>query len=126
MANNCKVDFMSKEIRISKTFYNAAQVYGTEEFGTLLDLQTKLPAFKIVFQNHPTPKCKVWYPTYTQMMEYINFTTSGDQAAITELHDTIELARITGKGYNMVRRWFCEKYGDTFRRQSAYEYAEAA
>ena len=110
MTNNCKVDFMNKEIRITKSFYKAAQTPGTEEFSSLIQLHEKLPAFKIVFQNPPKAAHKLWYPTYTQMEEYINFTTKGDSDAIDELRDMMRLAHITGKGYNMVRRWFFEKY----------------
>ena len=112
MTTNCKVDFVTKEIRISKSFYKASQIVGTEEFHTMVQLQDKLPSFKIVLQKHPKPRCEVWYPTYTQMMDYIRFTTRENDGVLSELNDTIQLARITGKGYNMVRRWFIERYGD--------------
>ena len=36
MTNNCKVDFMTKEIRVTKSFYKAAQIVGTEEFNTMI------------------------------------------------------------------------------------------
>ena len=55
MANNCKVDFMTKEIRITKNFYKKAQIVGTMEFNTMIALQEKLPSFNIVFQNNSKP-----------------------------------------------------------------------
>ena len=126
MANNCKVDFMTKEIRITKNFYKKAQVVGSMEFHTMIDLQEKLPTFNIVFQNHPKPLNNVWYPTYSQMVEYIRLVTKDDEDAISELYDTIKLARITGKGYNMVRRWFQEKYSSAFERVELPEEYEVA
>ena len=114
MANNCKVDFMTQEIRVTKSFYKAAQIFGTEEFNTMVDLTTKLPSYIIVFQDHSQPIRKVWQPTYSQMMEYISLTTHEDSAAIDELWETVKLARLTGMGYSMVRRWFMEKYSEAY------------
>ncbi len=126
MANNCKVDFMIKEIRITKSFYKKAQIVGTKEFNTMIALQEKLPTFNIVFQNHPKPYNDTWYPTYSQMIEYIRFVTKDDENAMSELYDTIKLARITGKGYNMVRRWFQEKYSSAFEMAKLPEDYEVA
>lgn len=112
MTNNCKVDFMTKEIRVTKSFYKAAQIVGTEEFNTMINLQSKLPTYKIVFQNFQKSIRKIWQPTYSQMMEYV--TTHEDSTAIDEFRKTVELARLTGMGYSMVRRWFMEKYSEVF------------
>lgn len=114
MTNNCKVDFMNKEISVTKSFFKAAQVYGSDEFYVMMDLQAKLPTFKITFQNHSQPNNKVWYPSYSQMEEYIAHVSKGNSEEIKGLLEEIELARITGKGYNMVRKWFMEKYGYLF------------
>ena len=108
MVNNCKVDFMSKEIRVSKGFYKAAQIVGTKEFDTMITLQEKLPAFRIVYLEHTEPIHKAWYPTYNQMVEFIRASCSDADAMMDELRKTMDLARITGKGYNMVRGWFVE------------------
>lgn len=116
MANNCKVDFMTKEIRITKNFYKKAQIVGTMEFNTMIALQEKLLSFNIVFQNNSKPNNNTWTPTYTQMIEYIRLVTKDDENALSELYDTIKLARITGKGYNLVRRWFQEKYSNACER----------
>ncbi len=112
MANNCKVDFITKEIRVTKSFYKAAQNVGTEEFCTMIRLQEKLPSFSIVFQHHAAPTCKVWYPTYEQMMNYISCTAEDDESSIAELKDIIKLSRATCKGYNMVRAWFMNHYSE--------------
>ena len=110
---NCKVDFKNKEIRITKNFYKASQTIGTNEFETMIELQQKLPSFKIVFLNEFRRGNQIWNPTYQQMFDFISFTTKGNDEAIAELHETIEVARITGKGYNMVRRWFMDRYRES-------------
>ena len=112
MTNNCKIDFMTQRIVITNSFYKNAQFYGTPEFNMLLDLQNKLPSFHIELQYHSPRKSNVWYPTYSQMEELI-LRTSNDEASVRELQEIIELARVTHKGYNMVRRWFMNRYGDT-------------
>ena len=110
--SNIKVDFMTKEIRVTKSFYKAAQNPETYEFCKMIELQTKLPDYKIVFQDRPITANKIWYPTYSQMTEYIMHVTNRNEDALADLHDTIKLARINGKGYNMVRRWFFDRYGE--------------
>ena len=112
MTNNCKVDFMNKEISVTRSFIKASQIYGSDEFYMMMDLQAKLPTFKITFQNHSQPINKVWYPSYSQMEEYIAHVSKGNSEEIKGLLEVIELARITGKGYNMVRKWFMERYGN--------------
>ena len=82
----------------------------------MIALQEKLPSFNIVFQNNSKPNNNTWTPTYTQMIEYIRLVTKDDENAMSELYDTIKLARITGKGYNLVRRWFQEKYSYAYER----------
>ena len=32
MTNNCKVDFMNKEISVTRSFIKASQIYGSDEF----------------------------------------------------------------------------------------------
>lgn len=72
MISNCKVDFMNKEIRVTKSFYKSAQIVGTKEFETMIGLHEKLPAFRIKYQEHVEPIHKAWYPTYNQMVEFCN------------------------------------------------------
>ena len=109
MYNNCKVDFISKEIRVTKNFYTAAQHFGTQEFELLCQLQERVPHFKIVFQSIPQAVKHAWYPSYSQMVDFIRNKTQ-DENALHEINEIIHLARISGKGYNMVRQWFLQKY----------------
>ncbi len=110
--SNCKVDFIAREIRVTKSFYKAAQIPDTNEFCKMIELQAKLPGYIIVFQDRPITAKKIWYPTYSQMVDYVKSVTNEDKDALAELHDAIMIARMTGEGYNMVRRWFFDRYGD--------------
>jgi len=109
MNNNCKVDFINKEICVTKKFYAAAQHFGTQEFELMCQLQERMPHFKIVFQSIPQAVKHAWYPTYSQMVDFIRNKTQ-DENALHEIDDIILYARISGKGYNMVRQWFLQKY----------------
>ena len=121
MNNNCKIDFMSHEIRVTKSFYNAAQRVGTKEFDTLVLLQEKLPAFRIDFQEHARPVHKAWNPTYEQIINYIRLNTGCDESAIADLYHMMELAKISSSPYNTVRQWFLYNYPEA-QRNSEYTY----
>lgn len=112
MANNCKVDFINKEIIITRKFYTAAQRFGTQEFETLCQLQEKMPNFRVVLQPVRKSTSHTWQPTYSQMSDIIRIKTH-DEEAISKLHEVIALARVSGQGYSMVRQWFLENYGAT-------------
>ena len=106
---NCKIDFMNKEIQITKRFYKESQAIGTEAFRTMLDLQAKLPSFRIRLQE--VPKCHPYMPTYYQMEDTIRAIAQDPDVELREWEHVRNMARLTGQGYNMVRRWFVEKYG---------------
>lgn len=108
MDNNCKIDFMKKEIRITKRFYKESQQFGTQACDMMLTLQAKLPNFRISLQE--APKCRTYMPTYSQMEDTIRMMVDDYEAAMCEWEEIRNLARVTGKGYNMVRSWFVEKY----------------
>ena len=108
MDNNCKIDFMNKEIRITKKFYKESQRFGTKAFDMMLELQAKLPNFRILVQE--APKCHTYMPTYYQMEDTIRMMAEDFEAAMREWDEVRNLARMTGKGYNMVRSWFVAKY----------------
>lgn len=124
MRNNCKVDFMNHEIQVTMSFLNAAQHVGTQEFDILVELQQKLPAFSIVIQKHSACRRRIWNPTYSKMREYIVATCESSDMLIEEFEKTILVAKVTGKGYSMVRRWFLE---NIYRGDSpATEYIDCA
>lgn len=112
MNNNCKVDFFTRKIVVTKKFYKSAQTYGSYEFETLLSIQNRLPGFTLEIAP-ALNNCKALYPSYQQMHEFIELTTK-DDVAVNKLHEIIELARINRKGYNMVRRWFMDRYGHSY------------
>ena len=110
---NCKVDFMKKQIVITKRFYRESQVIGTEAFEMMLMLQAKLPNFRIMIRE--TAKCvnTPYMPSYSMMEDVIVISSKEYpvvEAGLKEFSEIRNLARLTGKGYHMVRRWFLEKY----------------
>ena len=108
MDNNCKIDFVNKEIRITKKFYKESQHFGTKAFDMMLELQAKLPTFRLLIQE--AQKCHTYMSTYYQMEETIRMMAEDFEAAMREWDEVRNLAHLTGKGYNMVRSWFMEKY----------------
>lgn len=107
MDTNCKIDFMNKEIRITKRFYKESKTMGTEAFDMMLTLQTQLPNFRIRLQE--APKCHPFMPTYYQMVDTIRSMSQDPDAELREWEQVRDMARLTGQGYNMVRRWFVSK-----------------
>lgn len=114
---NCRVDFMKKQIVITKRFYRESQVFGTEAFEMMLMLQAKLPNFKIMIRK--TVKCvnTPYMPSYS-LMEDIIMRSSIEypivEEGLKEFGEIRDLARLTGKGYRMVRKWFLEKYSPIY------------
>lgn len=47
MKNGCAIKFETKEIRVTKKFLKAAEVFGSEEYETLLQLIKNLPSYTI-------------------------------------------------------------------------------
>ena len=111
MNNRCKIDFINREICVTKSYYRTAQCPGTEEFETLVQLQAKLPDYRIVIQE-PLRSKQCWYPTYAQMMDYIRVKNDNVENELSKLQEIIVFARAVGRGYNMVRRWFMQQYGE--------------
>ena len=113
MTNNCKVDFMNKEIRITKKFYKNSQFFGSEEFEIMCQLENRLPHFELKFQHSNRTTNRQNYPTYAQMMDFIS-TKDNSPESRKEFTNVIQAARVSGKGYNLGRRWFFEKYLQEF------------
>ena len=103
MINNCKVDFMNKEIRITKRFYKKSQFFGSQEFEMMCQLENRLPHFELKFQYKNRPSNRRYYPTYAQMMDYITIEDNSPEST-DEFRNVIQAARASGKGYNLVRR----------------------
>ena len=40
-SNNYKIDFLNKEIRVTKSFYQSAQIFGTEECNIMIAIKEK-------------------------------------------------------------------------------------
>ena len=109
MTNNCKVDFMNKEIRITKKFYKNSQFFGSEEFEIMCQLESRLPHFELRIQHSNRTTNRQIYPTYAQMMDFISLNDKTPESR-EEFTNVIKAAKASGKGYNLVRRWFLEEY----------------
>lgn len=112
-STKCKVDFMNKQIVITKRFYRESQVIGTDAFEMILKLQAQLPNFRIVIRE--TAKCvnTPYMPSYSLMEDVIVMSSKEYpivEEGLKQFSEIRNLARLTGKGYHMVRRWFLEKY----------------
>ena len=97
MNSNCKIDYLNKEIRVTKSFYKFAQIFRTKEFNTMIAIKDKLPDYAITFQNTARQTTQKWYPTYEQMMDYVRITDQGNDKT-SELKRVIEYARCSGHG----------------------------
>lgn len=117
MDNNCKIDFMNKEIRITKKFYKESQEMGTEAFHKMSILMEQFPTFRITIPQPMKTSRNLFMtnPTYAFMMDY--FRMNNDEEGMREFDHVRDLARYTKFGYNMVKRWFLSKYKPFFEEQ---------
>ena len=117
MDNNCKIDFMNKEIRITKKFYKESQEFGTEAFHRMSVLLDQFPSFRITIPQtkNTNRNLLMTNPTYDFMMRY--FRMNNDEEGMREFEHVRDLARYTKFGYNMVKRWFLSKYKPFFEEQ---------
>ena len=106
MNTNVKVDFLTKTITITRRFYRSSQEPYSSEYHELLQLQRELPDYSIQLTPVRKPMNKVPNPSYAEMLHIIKLN-DGEES---ELHNTIEFARTTGRGYAFVRGWFLDHY----------------
>lgn len=114
---NCVVNFVTKEIIVSKKFLKKAESFHSEEYNEMLALMNELPNFTIKTKEVCRRNCKSMYKglTYAAMRKYLMMNSS-------EHLETFEQLMNYGCSYFQVREWFlrtCPYYpsvalGDSF------------
>ena len=99
-----KIDFMAKQIIVTKKFLAKASRYGTEEFKELAAVTKELPDFTL--EEKPVPHCLTPLKglTYSKM-EYI-IRTEGEDDDLNQFYSL----RSMGYNYGTVSKWFLSKY----------------
>ena len=106
MNNDVKVDFIQREIVVTKSFYRKAQIPMTVEYEKLVQLQRDLPDCIIRIATPPRRDNKRLYPTYDEMTQFIRL--NGDDE--TEFCKALHTASSFKNPYNYVRQWFFKNY----------------
>ncbi len=107
---NVAIEFESCTITVSAKFLQRSRVYDSYEFHTMLRLTKELPGFEIRVCRAPRLVHKPYMPTYDEMIARIRMTAEDPMKALEEFETVREYARVSRKGYMMVRSWFIEKY----------------
>lgn len=107
---NVAVEFDTRTITVSAQFLRQSRVYDSCEFHTMLRLTKELPGFEIRVRRLPKFAHKSFMPTYEEMNARIRMTAEDPMKALEEFEAVREYARVSRKGYMMVRSWFIDKY----------------
>ena len=107
---NVAIEFESRSITVSAKFLQQSRVYGSAKFHTMLNLTKELPGFEIRVRRAPRLVHKPYMPTYDEMTVRIRMTAEDPMKALEEFDAVREYARVSRRGYMMVRSWFIEKY----------------
>ena len=105
---NCKVDFTTNRIFVSRKFLENSQKIYSEEFRTMIELQKMLPTFRIEkmpLRHSYRPK----NPTYNQMRMFIEMQDDAD-ALLEEFHKVRMLGCTTNNAYLFVLKWFKNRF----------------
>ena len=104
---NCKVDFTTKRIIVSRKFLENSQKVYSEEFRTMIELQKMLPTFRIETMNRRSHRPK--NPTYNQMKMFIEMQDDAD-ALLEEFHKVRMQGCTTNSAYLFVLKWFKNRF----------------
>lgn len=107
---NLSVDFQSSTITVSNSFLRRSRVVDSPEYSTLLRLMQELPGFQLETRRPVKPASRPYMPSYNEMMTRIQMTADEPGEALQEFERMRESARMTGRGYMMVRAWFLDRY----------------
>lgn len=104
---NCKVDFMTNRIIISRKFLENSQKVYSEEFATMVELQKKLPTFRIEVMTRQSYRPK--NPSYNQMRMFIEMQDDAE-ALLEEFQKMRMLGSATNNAYLFVLKWFKNRF----------------
>ena len=106
---NLAVEFETRIITVSAKFLKQSRVYGSDEFHTMLNLTKELPGFEIRVRRVSKFAHRPFMPTYDMMIARIRMAEDPSKD-LEEFEAVREYARVSRKGYMMVRSWFIDKY----------------
>lgn len=115
---NIKIDYRNRQIIVSKTFYQKAERYGSDEAKTLRDIQRDYPKMRVMVRGakkQTNREGEVSYGnqyknlTYANMERFMNALPNAD-----DYIQVYELAKRVGatnaSPYAVVRRWFKKQF----------------
>lgn len=121
---NVQIDFMNREIRITKRFYRLSKEYGSYECEMLSSIIKDYPQFRLVLQETKCNTNKALFPSFEQMERWIALNVSDCENAMQEFHRTVELAHCYKNVYNFVRKWFFQNYGEQYQNSMVSPHCE--
>lgn len=104
---NCKVDFTTNRIIVSRKFLENSQKVYSEEFRMMIELQKMLPTFRIEVMTRQSYRPK--NPSYNQMRMFIEMQDDAD-ALLEEFHKVRMLGCTTNNAYLFVLKWFKNRF----------------
>lgn len=112
---NCKVDFITNSIIVTKAFLRKSADPTTEEFRMMRELTTQMPNLAVRVKQS-TPTKRPLSPTYDQMLRFLEYH---DPEAIEAFHTVRQTAQMTRNAYMYVKKWFMDQYADQFEIYAA-------
>ena len=108
---NCKINFMTKEISVSKKFLNASSNPRSAECELLGSLAQRYPDYRITLMPTPITYNRPISYTYQKMFTFIL-----DQDNATELLEEYERVRVLSRcqrnPYAYVLHWFKNRFAE--------------
>ena len=112
---NIKVDLIKKEIIVPTYIYKRSLTYGSHEHMMLSEIIHAYPSFYVKVKERKSNTNKALFPTFEKMEQFITMNAPDTENALHEFHDTIEFARCSSNAYNLVRKWFFQRYGKEYK-----------
>ena len=122
-----EIDYVAKEISITKNFAKKAQNLGSPEAETMETLLGKYPTFAIKYKDEGTKKTVKYNGLSVQMMRYffesrIRMAAVDDEkvaAAKKDLENFNKVLALLGsKQFAKIKKWFLENYKEEYKAWS--------
>ena len=111
-----KVDLINKEIIVPTYIYKRSMTYGSYEHRMLSDIIHAYPSFHVKVKERKSNTNKALFPTFEKMEQFITMNAPDTENALREFHDVIASARCDrSSAYNLVRKWFFQRYGKEYK-----------
>ena len=122
---NCKINFMTKEIIVSKKFLKESGVIGSDSYQEMLRLRQELPEYKMEIREPKKPhRTKIGSKlTYEKMRNHIEVKEGKESPMLAELEKVMKLAKCQDNPFHYTKTWFLAHYKDDFTAQDAEETA---